>query len=315
MENKTPRTGVYVVYCSDKTPGEIREYLTKLKTEKSSVGPVRMEYYGIKETNRNICVMSDDIFKAMIDRGHSTQSRKDGLSVSRYHLTNKDYPRNNGVPLEIFIKLPLEIFVKLPETTSLSLCRKILEEKLKILQDVRLLMSDFKIDIPYKSRALGSHYGKAIISFGENSKRPEIALVKVSITNSFWGKKVDPKGRYRIFTNWNKFPVGKSKSDFNVNRSKNYKNIKEESESGNSDSEVDKNVKEESKSGNSDSEVDKNVKEESKSGNSDSEVDKNLEEESKSGNSDSEVDKNLKEESKSGKKDYLVKTFDDSDDK
>ena len=116
---------VYVVYCSNRTPAEIRTYLLSLAVKNGvknpKVGPIRVEFYQGKETNRNISVFSRDVYNVLIKGGHDTKNRDKGLSVNRYKLSARDFPRkfdrdnrkNNDDGIE-----DLEIFVKLPSVSS-----------------------------------------------------------------------------------------------------------------------------------------------------------------------------------------------------
>ncbi len=185
--------GVYVLYSSDMTPQQIRSFLEKFKTKDSVIGPIRVEFSKSKETNRNICLISSDVYFNMKKEGHNTKERKDGISICNYHLNHRDFPPGRWAPMDIFVKLPYH--------RTADLCREILENKLKAISETGFFSGDYKIDIPLKKRSTAEHHGRAIIYF-DGVDRPKLALIKVMITNSLWGSKVDKYNKLRVFTNW-----------------------------------------------------------------------------------------------------------------
>lgn len=185
--------GVYVLYSSDMTPQQIRSFLEKFKTKDSVIGPIRVEFSKSKETNRNICLISSDVYFNMKKEGHNTKERKDGISICNYHLNHRDFPPGRWAPMDIFVKLPYH--------RTADLCREILENKLKAIGETGFFSGDYKIDIPLKKRSTAEHHGRAIIYF-DGVDRPKLALIKVMITNSLWGSKVDKYNKLRVFTNW-----------------------------------------------------------------------------------------------------------------
>jgi hypothetical protein len=185
------KVGVYVIYCW-KSLDEIKQVLKEYITENSVLGPIKIDFSGSKETNRNVCVMSKDIYDSLLKAGHDTKNRKDGLSVARYHLNYKHYPYNEKF---------MNIFVKLPRGVSSIMCRSILTDKLNVIKKTGLYDFNHKIDIPLKSRVKGQHFGKAIIKFdAKEQDRPKIALINVLLNNSQWGENVGDN--LRVFTSW-----------------------------------------------------------------------------------------------------------------
>ena len=189
--------GVYVIYCSKMTPNEIKNFLVKFGNKKSVIGPIRVEFNKSKETNRNICILSSDVFFEMKKNGHNTKERKDGISITVYHLNKRNFPPGRWAPMDIYVKLP--------QGRTAELCRKILNYKLQQIKATGLFKSDFMIDIPFKQRSTGEHLGRGVITF-EDEERPKIALVKVMLTNSLWGSEVDKYNSLRVFTNWYRHP-------------------------------------------------------------------------------------------------------------
>ncbi len=198
IEKTNYSSGLYIVYCDKYTVSELRDYLEKCGgNENSIVGPIRVQYnkqhYKNKETNRNICILSKDIFNAMLELGHSTKTRNENIGIARYHLKQKEFPKKYE---------QLIFYIKLPTNNSVNFYRKKIQSKLDKLIEVKLLNCEYEIDIPIKNRSKGQHYGRAFVKFKKSeysrSNRVEIVLTKVALSESLW----DSKSNMVMFINW-----------------------------------------------------------------------------------------------------------------
>lgn len=188
------RPKVYVVYCDKYTKDELEKFLLGFKEEDSIVGPVKIVYDFRKkqETNRNLCVLSSDIFDRMIEAGHSTDEdkRKDSISVARYYIRRSDYPRKHE---------RYGFYVKLPTMDRASYYRNKLKSVLMELKKVKFLDLHFEIDIPLKSRISGNHRGYANIYLNSKTEelsreeKRQIVLTRLMLDGQLWSDKSELK--------------------------------------------------------------------------------------------------------------------------
>jgi len=179
--NTDYKTKLFVVYCDKYSKAELQKKLEEFKTsEKSIVSEIKVVYdYKInKDSNRNLCVLSKDVHQNMLEHGHTTKERTDGISVAYYKLSDKDFPIKGGKRNTFFIRLPTK--------NTASYYRDLISQKLEKLKNTRLFNCKYDIEIPLHSRIVGSHSGYAMVRFSSTSYK--IALTRLMLDGQQWNK-------------------------------------------------------------------------------------------------------------------------------
>lgn len=206
---------LYTVFCDKYSVSELKKCLRGFGNEDSVVGPVKIQRYGKKsrKTNRNLCIMSKDIFRAMVDAGHTFNDRKDDMSIVKYKLRAVDFPKKNQ---------EFGFHVRLPTDNSVKFYRKKLESKLGELMGLKFLNCKYKVIIPSKKGNKTQHCGRAFVHFFDNDvdegmakkTRIEVVLTKLILSESRWDDKIS----LLMFISWYRDPDTEEKMFSKVSR-------------------------------------------------------------------------------------------------
>ncbi len=152
---------VYMIYSRWSTK-EIEEFLKNRDEMKNSFDLVKVEYKKFEETNRNIVLMKEEFYEKLVGEGYGANGEKAKF------LDFKIVPFR--VPEEKIKNIKNNtLFLKLSPKLSLSECRRILMERLMVLERFKIFPENsYTLRIPPRSRHLDLHRGIAYINFSED---------------------------------------------------------------------------------------------------------------------------------------------------
>ena len=168
---------IFMVYSSWSI-ADLDKFIRSFGDEDDIFGPIRVDRYKGKETDRTVCIFSENVYRNMLDHGYGKRRKNEDFAIERYVLRPHSYPKPNETN---------DLFVQLTKSLSTSDCREQLSAKLNALIDLGVIsVNDFRVKIPLKSRETNDHLGSAFIIFENDVKPDAIAFTRVIIHDSHW---------------------------------------------------------------------------------------------------------------------------------
>lgn len=167
-------TGIYIIY-SKWTLRRIDEAISKY----GKVGLLRIINDGVKETNRTLVLMENEVYFKLINAGYSGKNNK-GLSITAFNEKALDFPGKN-FNSNLFVTVP-EVF----KSDDLNVI-KIVEGKLKHLVEWDILPDNcWTINVPVKSREKGGISSGCFIIFDKEIEISVISKARMLLTDNNW---------------------------------------------------------------------------------------------------------------------------------
>lgn len=133
-----------------------------------------------KETNRTVCLMREDVYDDLVNRGYTRRNRYADFWIQRYQIHDYHHP-SNGYSSNMYVSLPKEFNLTVTES------RQQLQDKIDTLCKFGVLSAgEVTIKIPLVNRESGEPKGGAFIVFTQSVDPNAIAVSKLYIDNSYW---------------------------------------------------------------------------------------------------------------------------------
>ncbi len=211
----TPES-MYVMY-SNLSLDYIKDELLSKHGNAAGIGPMKIETFKGKETNRTLVFLSKDIYESLEMAGLTSKGRKGvDFRVSPYKLRPFDLPKEGHGP---------NLFIPLESKYSTTEYRDLLEGLISEISQFGLFdFEDVLVKIPLKTRSADDHKGMCFISFKKTVPVEHIACLRSFLfgyehLQCFWSKPTEKaKEKSVLKTSTSSANGSKSKSSVDNNK-------------------------------------------------------------------------------------------------